>query len=265
LTSSVRTYGEAPYTVAVIHGGPGASGEMAPVARRLAPRWGVVEPMQTATSLEGQIEELKAVLEGHANPPVATIGFSWGAWLSYLLAARYPALVRKLILVGSGPYTAAYAAQIAAARLSRLDEDERAEMTSILERLADPVAGDTSVAFARLGALAFKTDTYDPVEEAPVPEEALPRLGKADAARVLAEAQTLRASGALLGSGQQIRCPVVAIHGAYDPHPAEGVRVPLSGVVADFTFHLLARCGHKPWSERQARQEFYRILEGVLC
>src|SRR5215510_9607502 len=28
-----RTYGSAPYTVAVVHGGPGAAGEMAPVAR----------------------------------------------------------------------------------------------------------------------------------------------------------------------------------------------------------------------------------------
>jgi pimeloyl-ACP methyl ester carboxylesterase len=262
----MRRYGEAPYIVAVVHGGPGASGEMAPVARRLAPRWGVVEPMQTARSLKGQIGELKAVLEEHADPPVATIGFSWGAWLSYLLAARYPALVRKLILVGSGPYTAAYAAQISEARLSRLDEGERGEMTSILERLADPATGDTRAAFARLGALAFKTDTYDPVEEADAPEEAaLPRLDEADAARALAEAQALRASGALLEAGKQIRCPVVAIHGADDPHPADGVRGPLSGVVADFTFHLLARCGHKPWIERQAREEFYCILEDALC
>jgi pimeloyl-ACP methyl ester carboxylesterase len=263
----VRRYGKAPYTVAVIHGGPGASGEMAPVARELAPRWGVVEPMQTATSLEGQIAELKNVLEKHAHPPVALIGFSWGAWLSYLLAAQHPALARKLVLVGSGPYTAAYAAQITATRLGRLGEGERAEMTSILERLADPAAADTSAAFARLGALAAKTDAYDPLPEAEAPEggETLPRLDRADAARVLAEAQAMRASGELLEAGKQIRCPVVAIHGAHDPHPAEGVRVPLSGLLADFTFHLLERCGHKPWIERQAREAFYCILEGALC
>jgi pimeloyl-ACP methyl ester carboxylesterase len=250
---------------------------MASVARRLAPRWGVVEPMQTATSLEGQIAELKAALEDHAHPPVALIGFSWGAWLGYLLAAELPALARKLILVGSGPYTATYAAQITEARLSRLDQDERAEMTSILERLADLAAVDTSAApwvlgaqargFMRLGELAAKTDAYDPVDEAGVVEDtdALDKLDKADAARVLAEAQALRASGALLEAGRRIRCPVVAIHGVEDPHPAEGVRVPLSGVLADFAFHLLERCGHKPWIERQAREEFYRILEGALC
>lgn len=240
---------------------------MAPVARVLAPRWGVVEPMQTATSLEGQIEELKALLEEHADPPVALIGYSWGAWLSYLLAAQHPALVSKLILVGSGPYTTAYAARITEARLSRLDEGERAEMTSILERLGDSAAADVSAAFARLGALAAKTDAYDPVDEPEAPEEGetLPKVDWADAAKVLAEAQALRASGELLELGKQIRCPVVAIHGADDPHPAEGVRGPLSGVLTDFSFFLLERCGHKPWVERQAREEFYRILEAALC
>ena len=59
---NLRRYGKAPFNVAVIHGGPGAVGEMAPVARELASGWGVLEPLQTATSLEGQIEELRAVL-----------------------------------------------------------------------------------------------------------------------------------------------------------------------------------------------------------
>ena len=58
-----RKYGKAPYKIAVIHGGPGAGGEMAPIARELASSWGVLEPFQTVTSLEGQIEELKTVLE----------------------------------------------------------------------------------------------------------------------------------------------------------------------------------------------------------
>ncbi|NBD34478.1 MAG: alpha/beta hydrolase, partial [Chloroflexi bacterium] len=35
----LRTYGHPPFDVAVIHGGPGAGGEMAPVAHELAPAW----------------------------------------------------------------------------------------------------------------------------------------------------------------------------------------------------------------------------------
>jgi pimeloyl-ACP methyl ester carboxylesterase len=75
-----RTYGAAPYTVAVVHGGPGAAGEMAPVARELARGRGIVEPLQTATSLEGQVEELRMTLESSTAPPVVLIGYSWGAW-----------------------------------------------------------------------------------------------------------------------------------------------------------------------------------------
>ena len=51
----------------------------------------------------------------------------------------------------------------------------------------------------------------------------------------------------------------------YDPHPAEGVRAPLSRTVANFRFVLLADCGHTPWHERRAREEFYRVLEQELA
>jgi pimeloyl-ACP methyl ester carboxylesterase len=54
---------------------------------------------------------------------------------------------------------------------------------------------------------------------------------------------------------------VIAIHGDYDPHPAEGVQKPLSSVLRDFRFVLLEKCGHTPWLERQARESFYHILK----
>ena len=52
---SPRAYGKPPFNVAVIHGGPGVAGEMAGVACELAFGWGVLEPLQTAKSLEGEI------------------------------------------------------------------------------------------------------------------------------------------------------------------------------------------------------------------
>jgi pimeloyl-ACP methyl ester carboxylesterase len=74
----------------------------------------------------------------------------------------------------------------------------------------------------------------------------------------------LRRSGKLLEMGKEITVPVVAIHGDYDSHPAEGVEKPLSAILKDFHFILLEKCGHKPWIERQARERFYTILEGEL-
>ncbi|MDX9985854.1 MAG: alpha/beta hydrolase, partial [Dehalococcoidales bacterium] len=122
---NLRMHGQEPFNIAVVHGGPGARGEMYPVARELSSETGVLEPLQTECSVEGQVEELKDILESSGNPPVVLIGFSWGAWLSYILNARYPLLVKKLILVSSGPFEEKYAAQITETRLCHLSEAEK--------------------------------------------------------------------------------------------------------------------------------------------
>ena len=57
--------------------------------------------------------------------------------------------------------------------------------------------------------------------------------------------------------GNNIKCPVIAIHGDYDPHPYEGVKKPLARVINDFNFILLEKCGHTPWKEKEVRKKFY--------
>jgi pimeloyl-ACP methyl ester carboxylesterase len=254
---NLRTYGSAPFKVAVIHGGPGAAGEMAPVARELASPRGVLEPLQTVASLEGQIEELRTVLEENGDLPVTLIGFSWGAWLSFIFAARYPAMVKKLILIGSGGFEEKYAAETQETRLSRLSEEERREVKALAETLDSPRSEDKSTAFARLGALFSKADAYDPV----VHEAELVDYQVDVFRTVWNEAAELRRSGKLLEIVKRVKCPVVAIHGDYDPHPAQGVRKPLSAILKSFRFVLLKDCGHMPWIERQATGRFYEILE----
>ena len=101
-----------------------------------------------------------------------------------------------------------------------------------------------------------RADTYDALPEEKDPVCFRPDIFEA----VWEEAAGLRESGELLALVREIGCPVVAIHGDYDPHPAEGVRGPLSAGLSDFRFHLLERCGHKPWIERHAKDEFYRIV-----
>jgi pimeloyl-ACP methyl ester carboxylesterase len=78
------------------------------------------------------------------------------------------------------------------------------------------------------------------------------------------EGAELRKSGELLEAGKRIRCPVVAIHGDHDPHPAEGVSKPLAGILDNFRFILLPNCGHMPWIERGVQQEFYKIIEAHI-
>lgn len=255
-----RKYGESPFNVAVIHGGPGAPGYMAPVARELSPDWGVLEPLQTATSLEGQVRELRALLEKDGDLPVTLIGSSWGAMLSFIFAARCPAFTKRLILIGSGVYEGKYAANITETRLARLSEEERREAHALMETLNDPAIGDKSTPFARLGELFTKADSYDPLALDIEVLEFQHHLNQS----VWKDAEELRGSGGLLELGKQIQCPVVAIHGDYDPHPSEGVQKPLFSILGDFRFFLLENCGHLPWIEREARDEFYRILKEEL-
>jgi pimeloyl-ACP methyl ester carboxylesterase len=110
---------------------------------------------------------------------------------------------------------------------------------------------------ARLGELFDKVDTYDPL---PIPHEGF-GFDQRIYDGIWPEAELLRSSGELLQMAGTITCPLVAIHGYYDPHPAEGVRGPLSRTTPDFRFYLLEKCGHTPWRERHARDWFFAILK----
>jgi pimeloyl-ACP methyl ester carboxylesterase len=258
--NNLRIYGIPPFSVAVIHGGPGTAGGMAPLARELALRHGVLEPLQTAASIEGQVEELRELLEESADLPVTLLGHSWGAWLGYILAAQHPGLIKKLILVSSGGFEEKYAAMTQKTRLSRLTEEEKEEVNRLLEIIRNRSTDDRNADFARLGELFFKSDAYDPLPQEPPETVFSLDIYK----KVWAEATELRRCSKLLEMGREITSPVVAIHGDYDSHPAEGVEKPLSTVIRDFRFILLENCGHKPWIERQAREKFYRVLEEEL-
>jgi pimeloyl-ACP methyl ester carboxylesterase len=258
---NLKTYGKAPFNIAVVHGGPGGAGEMAPVAKELCPNWGVLEPPQTANSLPGQVEELKEVLTHHADGPAILLGYSWGAWLVVILAAQHPDLVKKLLLIGSGPFEAKYAETIMPTRLSRLPVEERKEMQDLLVQLENPEATTDSQTLTRLGQLSSRADNYDPLPSHDIESyECQTDIYR----KVWPQAAELRRSGKLLELAGKIQCPVVAIHGDYDPHPAEGVATPLAGINPDFRLVLLENCGHTPWLERQAKDRFYEIIREEL-
>ncbi len=258
-----RQYGSDPFRVAVIHGGPGAAGEVAPIARKLGETRGVLEPIQTARTLDGQVEELRLVLEQNATKPVILIGHSWGAWLSYIVTAKYPELVRKLILVGSGPFEEKYVQLIAENRLRRLSQAEKEEYLHIVDTLNTSETPGSRVFLSRLGELT--RDAYDPIE---IPKDTtdLDFVDNPDEVYqgVWPEAARLRRTGELLRLSMNITCPVVAIHGDCDPHPAQGVQEPLAANLKDFRMIILEQCGHDPWRERYAMDTFYTILEHEL-
>src|SRR5688572_17590053 len=101
----VRRYGSAGETVVVLHGGPGAPGCAAGLARVMAGEFVVLEPLQrrsgrVALTVARHVEDLAFV----APRPAVLVGWSWGAMLGLSFAARYPERVSALVLVGCGTY-----------------------------------------------------------------------------------------------------------------------------------------------------------------
>lgn len=252
-----RFHGTPPYKIAVAHGGPGARGSAWPIAHALGRTVGTLEPMQTAMSIDGQVEELRDAITENCETPVVLIGHSWGAWLAFILAARHPALVKKLILICSGPFEARYAAGITATRLGRLSAADAAEARAIMAKLGGASADGKDAIIARFGALIAQADAYSPAP----PGEPFEAETDAEAnARIWEEAAALRENGGLLALAGGIQCPVAAIHGDYDPHPWRGVREPLEAALRDFRMILIEKCGHEPWNERYARDRFFAVL-----
>jgi pimeloyl-ACP methyl ester carboxylesterase len=257
LSVNIRKYGKPPFRVAVLHGGPGAPGYMAPVARELSKTAGVIEPLQTRDSLEGQIRELGEQITGYADPPVALIGSSWGAVLALFLAARNRKLVNRLVLVGSAVFDRESSASIEGRRLSRLSEEKRRRHEIIQMELEQASGKERDRLMDEWGSILFETDVYDPVTNDLEVIETQYDIFSA----VWSQFVVLRdRPGYLMSEFSHIDLPTLVIHGDYDPHPIEGIRPFLETCISDIRFEILPRCGHYPWIEKQGRERFLEIL-----
>ncbi len=261
LMEYVRTYGNRPYAVAVLHGGPGAPGYMAPVARELSRTVGVVEPLQTKDTLEGQIKELREQLTDYADAPVTLIGSSWGAVLALFLAAQAPVLVRKLILIGSAVFDADNSSRIESIRTGRLHHDRRRRYTEIAREMETAPSEKRHRLMKEWGEMLFDADAYDPLttnlEIIEIQEDVF--------TGVWSDFVALRdRPGYLKAEFSRIKAPAAVIHGDYDPHPIEGIHPFLEDCLPRVRFYLLPRCGHYPWIEKNARTRFFEILRDEI-
>jgi pimeloyl-ACP methyl ester carboxylesterase len=260
---NLRSYGGEPYDMVLVHGGPGAPGSLAPIAKRLSISFGILEPLILSHSVKDQVKDLHSVMMKYSEKPLFLIGHSWGAWLCFLYAAKFPELVKKVIMIGAPPFEEKYAGLVHENRLSRLTAEEKNEFNSAIREL-DNSSGQEVALSDRLTRLLTKTDIFEVLPGETLDRGFYPLVYKS----VWTEASGLRSSGSLKEYGKYIRCRVVAIHGDHDPHPAEGVNIPLSEYLEDFQFNLIEKCGHYPWKEKWGRDILYKILYkemGTTC
>ena len=252
-----RKYGKPPYPVVLVHGGPGAAGSMQAVAKKISAHRSVIEALQTRYSINNLLVELRGVVNLHGQTPVTLIGHSWGAWLSILFTSKYPDQVKKLILVACAPLEDKYASNIMKTRLERLDEKDAGVLSMLMNQINTSPGDKKDPIFLEIAGLMRKTDTFQPEIAAYRDVNFEYKIYES----VWTEAERMRSGGELLMHACSVRCPVLAIHGDYDPHPYIGVKIPLEKAINDFRFHLLDKCGHEPWNEISAKNAFYDLLE----
>jgi pimeloyl-ACP methyl ester carboxylesterase len=259
----VRTYGETGPEVIVLHGGPGAVGNAAPIARGLADAFRVLEPWQRGAGLQPltvdrHVDDLDGVMALHCEGRPALVGESWGAMLGLAYAAEHPERVSALVLVGCGTFDTA-----ARARLQQtLRERQAVPLKEELARLAEAGVSADELQ-AELYRLTRSLYDYDLIEaEDEEIDQPFDMRGHQETWDDMVRQQ---AEGRYPAAFAAIRLPVLMLHGTHDPHPGEMIRDSLLPYMPQLRYHALDRCGHSPWLERWAREEFFAVLREWLA
>ena len=131
-----REHGAQPFRVVVVHRGPGRCGRdgtSRPATRTLTRRPGADADCNPCPGPGGR------VADGAGNPgaPTGRADRAFvGSVAQLLVAASYPLLVGKLILIGTPAFEEKYVPQLRDNRLRRLTDDERRELSHLSDLLS---------------------------------------------------------------------------------------------------------------------------------
>ena len=271
-----RAYGASGPLVVVLHGGPGAPGSVAAVARRLGESFRVLESFQRRSGGEPltvarHVADLHELLhsrhrsprpgrtkgEGQADDRPALVGHSWGAMLALAYAAAHPGSVAALVLIGCGTFDLVAREHMRQAIDRRMDDALRQR----LERLAEE-APDPDARLSLMGDLLLPLYSHDLVADDH--EDAAEAADACGHHETWEDMLRLQEAGVYPGAFRAIHVPVLMLHGAADPHPGRMIRAILQPFLPQLEYREFERCGHYPWLERAAREEFHAVLREWL-
>ncbi|HKA93757.1 MAG TPA: alpha/beta hydrolase [Acidimicrobiia bacterium] len=259
----VRTYAGRDGPVVVLHGGPGAPGSAAALAAPLAPEFEVWEPRQRRSgdaplTVERHVTDLHDV----AASATTVVGHSWGAMLALSYAARYPADVRTLALVGCGTYDVASRAEYERrinANLGTEGLERKRALRTAIERAPD--AAERDRLFAELGTLNLEAQSFELLPDVGPDPLVVDARGHAE---TWGDVLRRQAEGIEPQSFDSIAARVLMLHGDEDPHPGPMIRDSLRPCIPQIDYVEIARCGHEPWRERHGREPFLAALRAWL-
>jgi pimeloyl-ACP methyl ester carboxylesterase len=232
------------------------------LARALAEPLRVLEPWQRWSSsvpltVDRHVEDVADVISQHASGErPALVGESWGAMLALVFASRYPDRVSALVLVGCGTFDRRARARLQETLEQRTTPELRAQLASLEAQVMDE-----GYRAARRHRLLDPLYTFRRAADANELIEQFDLKGHLEA---WGDMVRLQDSGAYPAEFASIRCPVLMLHGTYDPHPGSMIRDSLRPSIPHLEYEELAECGHSPWVEEHARAGFLRRVRSWL-
>ena len=259
----IRTYGTSGPMVIVLHGGPAAVGEAAPIARGLGDSFRVLEPWQRGSGTEPlsvarHVADLHEVVKtrcDEARP--ALVGHSWGAMLALAYAAEHPDSAGALVLIGCGTFDPVARARMREILDERIDDQLRRRLERLPEEYSDP-----SERLRKRYELIKPLYSYAPVTSNQ--EELAEPFDMRAHEETWGDMVRLQDEGVYPAAFAAIKEPILMLHGGFDPHPGQMIRASLEPYLPQLEFREWERCGHSPWLERAVRDEFFAVLRKWL-
>jgi pimeloyl-ACP methyl ester carboxylesterase len=234
---------------------------MAPVARRLADSFRVLEPFERGSGGEpltvarhvADLHELVKSRCGDTRPALA--GSSWGAMLALAYAAEHPSFTGPLVLIGCGTFDPAARDRMRAILEERVDDGLRKR----LQRLADEFP-DPDERLRVRGSLILPLYSY----ELATTDQEIEACDARAHHETWEDMVRLQEQGVYPAAFAAIDAPVLMLHGAVDPHPGPMIRASLEPYLPQLEYCEWERCGHYPWLEKAVRDEFFAVLHEWL-
>ncbi len=259
----IRTYGKSGPVVIVLHGGPAASGNAAPIAQGLADSFQVIEPWQrgggeTPLTVARHIADLHDLIVSRcANIRPAIIGESWGAMLALAYAAHHPENAGPLVLIGCGTFDKIARARMKETIENRMTDDMKQRLKSLPDAFPDPDERQREM-YSIIRPLYL----YDPIDT-DNNSETEPFDMKAHK-ETWGDMLMLQEESVYPGKFTAIKSPVIMLHGAFDPHPGKMIYDGLKPFIPQLEYHEWEKCGHSPWEEKQVRDDFFEFMREWL-
>ncbi len=249
----------------MLHGGPGAPGSAAGLARALAPHARVLEPWQRRSgavplTVAQHVDDLDEVAPAGA----VLVGHSWGAMLALSHAVAHRDRLASIVLVGCGTYDEATRGLYRRRIDGRRGPEGQARLDDLRRRLAvaaDPASKDALL--AEIGDVVDRAMAFDPLPDPAAGDGPPPDARGHD--ETWDDVLRRQAEGIEPAAFAAIHVPVLMLHGDDDPHPGPETRDLLRRFLPHLEYLGFPRCGHVPWAERHAREPFLAALSAWIA